>query len=169
MESKLKPSPYLDSGAIFSPDRKYRYDLYRVWRKYGRRINFVGLNPSTANELIDDPTIRRCISFAKAWGYGEFHMLNLFAFVASDPRTLCWPNPDPVGPENDEYLKALHPEIVIAWGSWGKLHVGIESRANTVKRMLVDPYCLGVNKDGEPKHPLYLPATTNLQRYEAKG
>lgn len=156
---------YVETGAAFSADKKYRYDLWRIWRKGGRRINFIGLNPSTANEVTDDPTIRRCVGFAQDLGYGEFHMLNLFAFVSSDPRQLCFPTLDPVGVENDGYLKSLCPEIVACWGSWGKLHIGIESRAKQVRRLLVDPWCFGVNKDGEPKHPLYLPKTAQLERY----
>jgi hypothetical protein len=157
---------YLSAGATFSPDRKYRYDLWRVWRQGGRRISFIGLNPSTANESTDDPTIRRCVGFAQSWGYGEFHMLNLFAFVSSEPRKLCYPNPDPVGPENDGYLRVLYPEVIVAWGSWGKLHVNcIEERAKTVLRFLADPWCLGRNKDGEPKHPLYLPGDVKPERY----
>lgn len=156
---------YVKSGAMFSPDRKYRYDLFRIWRERGRRINFVGLNPSTASEYEDDPTIRREVAFAAAWGYGEMHKLNLFALVSSDPRKLSYPESDPVGPENDAHLKALFPEIVIDWGSWGQLHIGVEARSATVLRYFANPYCFGRNKDGEPKHPLYLPATTKLERY----
>jgi len=156
---------YLRAGATFSPDRRYRYDLWRVWREGGRRINFVGLNPSTANETSDDPTIRRCVGFAVKWGYGEMHMLNLFAFISTDPRQLCYPTADPVGPENDSYLKRLNTDVVFAWGSWGKLHVfNIEVRADAVRRMIPNAYCFGRNKDGEPKHPLYLSATAKLER-----
>jgi hypothetical protein len=158
---------YIDSGAAFSPDRKYRYDLWRVWRENGRRINFVGLNPSTASEYEDDPTIRREVAFADAWGYGEMHKLNLFAFCSSDPRSLCWPNPDPVGPKNTAYLISLYPEIVVDWGSWGKLHIGIEARGETVLHLLRKPlYCFGRNKDGSPKHPLYLPSTSKLEEWD---
>uniref|UniRef100_A0A6M3KQY2 DUF1643 domain-containing protein n=2 Tax=viral metagenome TaxID=1070528 RepID=A0A6M3KQY2_9ZZZZ len=157
---------YIRADSSFSPDRRYRYDLWRVWTEGGRRINFIGLNPSTANEISDDPTIRRCVGFAVKWGYGEMHMLNLFAFVSSDPRDLCNHTIDPVGPENDNYLKALNPEIVIAWGSWGKLHNNtINSRADAVRQLLVDMFCFGRNKDGEPKHPLYLPATASLEKW----
>ncbi len=153
---------YLKAGATFTPDRRYRYDLYRIWREGGRRINFVGLNPSTANETSDDPTIRRCVNFAIKWGYGEMHMLNLFAFVSTDPGMLyLCNNESPVGEENDRYLKALAPEIVACWGN----HGGINGRAEAVRRLLTDPYCFGVNKNGQPKHPLYLPATAKLERW----
>lgn len=161
---------YLKTGAIFSEDGKYRYDLSRIWREGGQRINFIGLNPSTANKETDDPTIRRCVKFAESWGYGEMHMLNLFAYVSSDPQALLFPNPDPVGPENDNFIKSLDMPIVIAWGSWGKLWANKKnSRAEEVVRFIHEngyiPWCLGVNPDGEPKHPLYLLATTKLERY----
>jgi len=154
---------YLRVGATFSPDRLYRYDLWRIWREDGRRINFVGLNPSTANENSDDPTIRRCVGFAIKWGYGEMHMLNLFAFVSTDPLMLykC-NNEEPIGEENDEYLKALYPEIVACWGNHGK----INGRSEQVRRLLKEPYAFGINKNGEPKHPLYLPLTAKLERYQ---
>jgi len=153
---------YLRAGATFTPDRRYRYDLWRVWREGGRRINFVGLNPSTANETSDDPTIRRCVGFAVRWGYGEMHMLNLFAFVSTDPLMLYNCNNEaPVGEENDRYLRELYPEIVVCWGN----HGDINGRADAVRQLLTDPFCFGVNKGGQPKHPLYLPLTAKLERY----
>jgi hypothetical protein len=157
---------YLKSGAVFSPDKRYRYELYRVWAPERPRINFVCLNPSTANEVDDDPTVWRCVTFAERWGYGEFRMYNLFALVSTDPRALCNTGVDIVGPENDRYLKDLGPFPVIAWGSWAKLHVNaIEARAETVRRFLDRPQCLGRNKDGAPKHPLYLPRDTHPEHY----
>ncbi len=153
---------YLRAGATFTPGRKYRYDLWRVWREGGRRINFVGLNPSTANETSDDPTIRRCVGFAVKWGYGEMHMLNLFAYCTSDPRQLCLPyNDAPVGEENDRYLRELYPEIIACWGNWGTLL----GRSEQVRHLLTDPYVFGINKNGEPKHPLYLPLTARVERW----
>ncbi|MFA5252530.1 MAG: DUF1643 domain-containing protein [Phycisphaerae bacterium] len=159
---------YIYAGAIFNPDHKYRYELCRRWGYGGRNINFVGLNPSTANETTDDPTIRRCVGFAQAWGFDEMHMLNLFALVSSDPFALCSTKIDPIGLENDSYLRCLNPEtIVIAWGSWGKLRVNtIKDRVRTVLGYFDNPYCLGRNKDGEPKHPLYLPGDTKLILYK---
>jgi hypothetical protein len=158
---------YLESKAYFSPDRRYRYELIRVWDKERPRINFVCLNPSKADHEIDDPTVWRAVTFAERWGYGEFRMYNLFALVSTDPRALCNTGADIVGPENNRFLADIEGVIVIAWGSWGKLHVNaIEARAETVRRHLQERghalYCLGKNQDGEPKHPLYLPAETPL-------
>lgn len=165
IEPEITLMEFYQSGAVFSPDRRYRYDLWRLWERNGKRINFIGLNPSTANEASDDPTIRRCVAFAKSWGYGEMHMLNLFAFISNDPRKLCWPNPDPIGLENDAYFNALQSPVVAAWGSWKKLHIGIEVRARTIERMFENLFCLGTNADGEPKHPLYLPSSSQLIKY----
>src|SRR6185436_5707784 len=81
-------------GAIFSPRRTFRYVLYRGWENHDRTrersaIAFVGLNPSTADCWNDDPTVRRCVGFAKAWGYCDFYMLNLFAYRATDPKAMA--------------------------------------------------------------------------------
>jgi hypothetical protein len=153
---------YLKTGAVFSPDRKYRYELYRVMREGGRRLNSIGLNPSTAGENQDDPTIRREVKFALDWGYDELYKYNLCGFISSNPKVLC-SSPDPVGPENNLYLKNIKGDVLICWGSWNIPF--IRMRAALVKQILKNPYCLGRNPDGEPKHPLYLPASTKLESY----
>jgi hypothetical protein len=123
---------------------------------------FIGLNPSTADETQDDPTIRRCIQFSKDWGFGALCMTNIFAVRATDPKDMkaC---PDPIGNDNDDYLtylSGLAGVIIAAWGKDGKhLHRGVR-----VKMMLNNPVgclmCLGLNSDGTPKHPLYLKKAT---------
>lgn len=118
---------------------------------------FVGLNPSTADETQDDPTIRRCIAFAKSWGYAGLCMTNLFAFRATDPKDMMVAA-DPVGPENDGYLLALAGDtgvIVAAWGANGT-HLG---RDADVCKLLPVLHCLALTKDGHPGHPLYLRKT----------
>jgi hypothetical protein len=118
---------------------------------------FVGLNPSTADETQDDPTIRRCINFAKAWGYSGLCMTNLFAYRATRPKDLM-AAADPVGCENDAHLLALASEasvIVAAWGANGT-HKG---RNVEVRRLLPTLHCLALTKDGHPGHPLYLQKT----------
>lgn len=152
---------YLESGAIFSPDGKYRYELHRKWGE-GPILNSIGLNPSRAGNENDDPTIRREVGFAMGWGYGALYKYNLFAFISSDPKALC-SNPDPIGPDNNGYLKNLKGDVLICWGSWNMSFIWM--RAALVKQILKNPYCLGRNPDGEPKHPLYLPSTTKLERY----
>lgn len=145
----------------FSECRRYRYTLWREWGSSGlfhsnsdRYLMVVGLNPSTADETLDDPTIRKCIGFAKRWGFGALCMTNLFAFRATDPKVMMSES-DPVGPECDEWLWRCADgtgSILAAWGNHGS-HLG---RASTVSQMFPDLICLGTNKDGSPKHPLYV-------------
>ena len=143
--------------AVISPCEKYRYELRRWWNDYPDWMVFIGLNPSTADARIDDPTIRRCMSFAKLWGYGGMVMLNLFALRATNPRELCQAD-DPVGPDNDRWLtKHIHTSelVVAAWGNHGTLN----ERCGQVVTMFPQLTCLGLTKANQPKHPLYLPKT----------
>lgn len=147
----------MDRKTVFSPCRTYRYTLWREWIGGSGYAMFVGLNPSTADETMDDPTIRRCIAFAKAWGYAGICMTNLFAFRATDPRIMK-SAVDPVGPENNRYLIELSERagvVVAAWGAHG-VHL---SRDLAVKAMLPSLHYLRLTKGGHPGHPLYLPGT----------
>lgn len=144
------------SSAIFSICRRYRYKLYRGWNLSLPSVAFIGLNPSTADEHTDDPTIRRCITYAKDWGYGSLYMVNLFAFRATDPKIMRT-EPEPVGPDNNLHLEnvmELVSLIICAWGVWGN-HL---DRDVDVTHLLsrFDLYCLAKTKAGYPKHPLYL-------------
>ena len=142
---------------IFSPCRTYRYALWREWIGGKGYAMFVGLNPSTADETQDDPTIRRCIAFAKAWGYAGLCMTNLFAFRATQPEDMKAAN-DPVGPENDAHLKALAEGAGVIVAAWG-VHGTYGGRHNAVRAMLPELHCLALTKDGHPGHPLYLRKT----------
>jgi len=145
----LKPK-----GAILSACREYRYALWRRWNS-GPIAMFVGLNPSTADETQDDPTIRRCVAFAKSWGCGALYMGNLFAFRSTFPGHAL-SHPDPVGPLNDDHLKELAKAsavVVAAWGTNGS-HKG---RDKEVRAILTNLSYLRLTKDGHPAHPLYLP------------
>src|SRR4051812_38069896 len=107
------------NGAIFSSCRKYRYALYRIWDESKPLVMFIGLNPSTANESKNDPTIRRVITFAKQWGYGGVYMMNLFGLVSPYPKDLL-NSVDPIG-ENDIYLKQMKEkcsDVIFAWGAF---------------------------------------------------
>jgi hypothetical protein len=118
---------------------------------------FVCLNPSTADEREDDPTLRRCVGFAQAWGFPALCMTNLFAYRATEPAQMR-AQADPVGERNDWYLRttAATADIVIAaWGVHGA-HVG---RADAVRAMLPKLHYLRLTKSGHPGHPLYLPKT----------
>lgn len=145
-----------DRSTIFSQCRTYRYAL---WRDFGGVVGegyamFIGLNPSTADEVADDPTIRRCMAYAKAWGYGALCMANLFAFRATDPSDMK-AAADPVGPDNDQHLLRLARDadvIVAAWGTNG-IYMG---RDTVVRALVPNLHCLKKTNDGHPGHPLYL-------------
>ncbi len=118
---------------------------------------FVGLNPSTADEMQDDPTIRRCIAFAMAWGYSGLCMTNLFAFRATDPTDMLRAT-DPIGPQNDQVLRERAGRAGVVVAAWG-VHGTHKNRAWAVRMMLPQLHCLRLTKDGHPGHPLYLPKT----------
>lgn len=142
------------STARFSPCRVYRYTLHRIWDESVRPAMFIGLNPSTADEVKNDPTVRRCINFARRWGFGGLIMTNIFALRSTDPNGLTRIK-DPVGPRNDYWLKRSHAQagiVIAAWGIWGQL----EGRGDHVRDLLPDLKCLGTTKAGNPRHPLYL-------------
>lgn len=143
-------------GAVFSSCRKWRYALGRIWDKDRPYAVFIGLNPSTADEVEDDPTIRRCIRYAYDWGYGGVHMLNIFAFRATDPRDMK-AAADPVGNYNDTYLLnyATRPNTGVVVAAWGA-HGTFMDREKTVKELIQPLHCLSITKDGHPGHPLYL-------------
>jgi hypothetical protein len=149
--------------ATFSPCGTYRYTLSRAWGDPTNRVAFCMLNPSTADASIDDPTIRRCIGFAKLWGAGALDVVNLFALRSTDPKAL-YKHHSPVQPRgtliNDEAIVAIAKAARFVVAAWGK-HGSLLARAGHIETMLwvcrVDLVCLGVNGDGSPKHPLYLP------------
>ena len=161
-------APYgFDSGATFSPCRLYRYHLWRAWGDREKRVAFIGLNPSTADETEDDPTIRRCIGFAKRWGFGAYDMLNLFAWRSTDPMGIV--RPDPIGVDNDATILRVAKSagrVVLCWGSHKKLGHLVPERAVAVRALLASLSGrvghLGRNHDGMEKHPLYLPNTTSF-------
>lgn len=147
--------------ATFSPDRIYRYRLERCWSS-GPRVGFILLNPSTADETNNDPTIRRCINYAKRWGYGGMVLGNIFALRSTDPNVL-YTNPAPIGPENDAWLGRIAAEVggdvVCGWGA----HGAWMGRGKAVLKSLLDagyrPRHWTLTASGEPGHPLYLKAT----------
>ena len=162
----MNPEPRLPglAGALmgaarFGSANKYRYWLSRSIGPDGRRALFVMLNPSTANAEKNDPTIRRCIGFAKAWGYGRLGVVNLFALRSTSPRNLKL-DPDPVGPENDREIDdaVRSSELVVcAWGNHGRLN-GRGHRVEALIRSITTPHVLGLTKQGHPQHPLYIPS-----------
>jgi hypothetical protein len=145
------------SEAVYSDCETYRYLLTRVWGP-GDRALFVMLNPSTATEVQNDPTVERCERRARALGFGAFRVTNIFAFRATDPKVMR-ASEDPVGPGNDRaILESAHwaDRIVCAWGNHG-LHL---NRGATVEQMLRGTgrslFHLGLTGHGQPRHPLYV-------------
>lgn len=139
---------------IFSTDRIYRYTLWRYWCIGSGYAMFIGLNPSTTDESKDDPTIRRCMDYAQRWGYSALCMVNLFAYRSTDPRKLQMVD-DPVGPENDRWIRGCAKDagiIIAAWGAHG-LFMG---RDYQVSHMIPNMHCLKKTLGGFPSHPLYL-------------
>jgi len=152
----------MEKGAQFSDDRIYRYTLWRIWKEGDGHVLFIGLNPSTADETEDDPTIRRCIGFAKDWGFGGIYMLNIFSFRATNPKELM-KTKEPIGEKNNHYLMMYCDTIglnVACWGIWGEYL----NRGREVLDLLGTDclHCFGFTKNMQPRHPLYLKKGTEL-------
>ncbi len=146
------------SVAIYSPCERYRYALTRVWDAAGGRLAFVMLNPSTATEVQNDPTVERCERRARALGYGGFRVTNIFAWRDTDPQAMR-AVPDPVGRGNDAAITdaANWADLVIcAWGAHG-VHLDRGRAVETLLRATGQSlFHLGLTKAGQPMHPLYI-------------
>lgn len=144
--------------AIISDCGTYRYLLQRFWDSRLETLNFIMLNPSTADASEDDATIRRCLGFARDLGFGSLEVTNLFALRSTDPRAIKT-HAAPIGPENDERIIDAAKVCQLTICAWGT-HGGHLNRANRVLDMLrkagIKPHALAFSKNGYPKHPLYL-------------
>lgn len=159
-----KSTMAIHSDAVLSRCGMYRYALWRWWDPDRPVVMFIGLNPSTADAHQDDPTIRRCISFASSWGFGGMCIGNLFAYRSVDPRMLPLER-HPVGPHNDRWLLSLASEaktVVAAWGNMGILM----DRSAKISMLIPNLQYIKMNRSGEPAHPLYLPANRGLSRFK---
>ena len=154
---------YLDASAEISDDGLYRYWLSRRLGMGERAVLFVGLNPSTADAKQDDQTIRRCVGYARDWGFDWLFMGNVYAFRSTDPKGLLTAD-EPVGPMNQDALKWMTRKAEIVVAAWG--NNPLNSDARTLARWVLSlPHtrCLGENKNGSPKHPLFLRSDTPLR------
>jgi len=146
--------------AVLSPCQTWRYVLRRRWGD-GPTCGFILLNPSTADEVQDDPTIRRCIGYAKAWGYAGLVLGNIFALRSTDPKAL-YTAADPVGPDNDVWLARIAHEaggrIVCGWGAHGAYRDRGRQAVEWLRASGIEPLALKLTGAGQPGHPLYLRA-----------
>lgn len=150
----------IKSGASFSDCRQYRYALWRIWDESKPLVMFIGLNPSTANESNDDPTIRRVKAIAENLGYGGVYMMNCFAYISTDPKLL---KTNPMSAEwNNNMLTTTaykcDGNVIFAWGNFKV--VTETGRDKELIEMFPNAKALFINKNGSPKHPLYCKTDT---------
>lgn len=165
-------------GAILSEDRVHRYRLWRMWDPDKPAIAWMMLNPSTADALVDDPTIRSCLRLSKAWGFGRLDVVNVFAFRATDPKALLEASKrgiDVVGEDNLEHIQTTcvaAEEVVCGWGSY----VGRPSMKDVLSYLrswreqgLLRTSAIATNKDDSPRHPLYSASNASRRPYIPMG
>jgi len=165
--SEAQPTLF-DTGEIrrsadFSPCKTYRYTLKRTWESDLPHILWVLLNPSTADAQKDDPTNRKCMTWARKYGYGSLTFVNLFAYRSPYPEVMKAYH-EPIGPDNDDWLWSeirKHDAVVAGWGNGGTHR----DRWKEVAPMCVRWMCIGINKNGQPKHPLYMRGDVRLQMW----
>ncbi len=168
----IDPQSFMDmsvDGALFSKDRVYRYLLRRKTGVQRTTCLFIMLNPSTADEKKNDPTVTRCIGFAKHWGFGRLEVCNIFAYRATNPREL-YLEAFKRGPDNDMFIRGAisrADRVVCAWGNHGAL----QGRGIEVKQMVIDggkfPLAFKITQKGQPIHPLYRKANADLIAWKA--
>lgn len=168
--ARTETTLFSSASALMDETGKYRLELSRIWdsaEKNIRMILFIMLNPSTADALVNDPTVRRCMNFAQSWGYGGLYIGNLFAYRSTDPAELIRLSRagfDAVHENNDSHLRRMQKDsetTVFAWGNEGRLQM----RDTEIIDKFPGAFCLGKNQNGTPKHPLYVPAYTQLQQF----
>ncbi|MBM5820012.1 MAG: DUF1643 domain-containing protein [Cyanobacteria bacterium K_DeepCast_150m_m2_101] len=160
--------------AAFSPDRRHRWWLQRCWSAEQPQLLFIGLNPSRADAERDDPTLRRLIGFARAWGFGSLMVVNLFARCSASPAVLRRSS-DPVGADNDHWLQRSAAAASALWLGWGN-GGGWRQRDQEVLALLaaalppgVPLLAVGLTASGQPRHPLYVPAAAQPLRLQHPG
>lgn len=141
--------------AVFDESEKYRYSLYREWDNSLPRILFIMLNPSTANHDTEDHTSRQCLYFSKKFGYGSLEIVNLYAYVSTDPKQLK-ESDDPIGKKNNAYILEAAKRAKTVVIAWGEKHL-MKQRNKEITKLLREyghqVYCLDVTKSGHPRHP----------------
>lgn len=167
IQTHIDNAPGPHSSAQISDCGKYRYLLRRTWNPKLPLCGFLMLNPSTADAMADDPTIRKCNTFAKYWGYGGIIVANVFAWRSTDPDALEEVG-DPLGPLNHLAIQEMAEQAEIVLCGWGSTRL-VHSKVLWLKSVIADPQrlrCLAMNLDGNPKHPLYVAGSTMPQVYD---
>ena len=159
-------------AAIRGENREYRYSLTRIWEPRLPYVVWIMLNPSTADAHSDDATIRKCMGFTNGWGYGGIIVANLFAWRSRSPKALLTPGVDPVGPENDLYVRVAARGAALVVCGWGATPFAATRApivtASVWRHSPRPPMCLGTVKSGEPKHPLTLGYATELVTFGSR-
>lgn len=167
---------FIDSTAVVSEDRKYRYRLTRSWKRNGDYCTWIMLNPSTADASVNDPTIMKCCRFSEAWGYAGINVVNLFAFRATDFRDMMRAE-DPIGPDNDfNLMKTVltSRRIICAWGNHGRFMGRDQLVLQSLREAKLEIHCLKLNEPkiipggelpGCPAHPLYQRGDCKPERF----
>jgi len=153
------------NGAVLDKDRNYRFILWRFWSDAPRML-FIGLNPSTANELNDDPTVRRLCGFAQSLGYGGLYACNLYSQITPYPKELL-PETRNHGANTPaiQMAEKLSVLTVCGWGDGIKNIPEGDLRAKAVFDLLSSPMCWGLTASGNPRHPLYLKSEAELVEF----
>lgn len=153
------------TGACFSPCRRYRYRLWRTRIVGDGTVCFVLLNPSTADEIANDPTVERCWRRAKQWGYIRMDVVNIFGLRSTDPAAL-YAEEDPIGPWNTDAILAATSDadtVICGWGEHGRHLMRGKLVEEKLRQAGITLLVLGMNKSGQPKHPLYLSYATETE------
>jgi hypothetical protein len=157
------------TGAIFSEDRKHRFCLWRYWDMSNPKVVlFIGLNPSRGNEFYNDPTIKRCIAFAKKFGCGGMLFGNLYSLISPDPDSVKANIETASHPLNNEallYMAQLSSQVVCCWGTWDFIALRKYAVVDMLRAAGISASCFGLNRDGSPKHPLYLKSNCTLMPF----
>ena len=164
-----------DSVAIYSDCKRYRYSLTRVWEPGRPHAAFIMLNPSTATEFANDPTVERCERRARKLGFGAFRVCNIFAWRSTDPRALSR-QADPVGPDNDQAIldacewarQGAAGRVICAWGNHGALLNRGHAVEQFLRRTGTCLFHLGLTATGHPRHPLYVGYARPLEAWRVK-
>ncbi|HWP58981.1 MAG TPA: DUF1643 domain-containing protein [Candidatus Acidoferrales bacterium] len=158
----------MTGNAVIDESGKFRFLLEREWAPLLPRVLFIMINPSTADAEQDDPTIRRCVDFAKRWNFGSLSVVNLFGFRSTDRLALQAWRDTVVGNYNDEWIKRAAVQAAAIVAAWGNLERWQRPRAQALLETVLKEYpiwCLGKTKAGDPRHPLYVRGDTKLQPF----